>query len=322
MKPLDVVTLGETMVLFSSEEQKPLQYVHQMKKQMAGAESNVAIALARLNYPTGWISKLGADPFGTYIRNTIRGEGVDTSHVTFTNEAATGVFFKEQTSPEHVQVYYYRKNSAASLLTQEDLAESYLSQAKILHVTGITPALSGSCRQAVFHAIKVAKASGTTVVFDPNIRYKLWDSEEEVREVLMDIASLADVILPGVEEAEFLTGEKDYHKAAGSLRGRPEQTIVMKLGKEGAYYESNEGSGFVDGFQVDRVVDPVGAGDGFAAGVISGLIDGIPIEEAVRRGNAIGAHVVQMAGDIEGLPNWRELEQMLTGEQRSVDVER
>jgi len=322
LKSLDVVTLGETMVLFSTPDQLSLEYAHTVVKQIAGAESNVAIALSRLGVQAGWISKLGEDPFGRYIHKFIRGEGVDTSEVSFTDEAPTSIFFKERVSAENVNVYYYRKDSAASLLKGSDLNEEYLTSARFLHVTGITPALSESCKETVFHAIRLAKSNGVKVVFDPNIRFKLWDNHEEAREVLLRIASLSDYLLPGVDEATFLTGERDYEKAANALLTRDDQTVIMKLGAEGAYYSSKHESGEVSGYPVKRVVDPVGAGDGFAAGVISSLVDGSTIPEAVERGNAIGSFVVQMNGDVEGLPTRKQLEQFMNSGKHEADVER
>ncbi|WP_281974527.1 sugar kinase [Halobacillus litoralis] len=322
MESLDVVTLGETMVLFGSSDHASLEYANTMQKQIGGAESNVAIGLARLGHSSGWISKLGDDPFGKYVHKFIRGEGVDTRGVTYTKQAPTGIFFKEKLSADHVNVYYYRHQSAASLMEPVDLPDSYISSAKILHITGITPALSESCQDAIFHAIHLAKEAGRTVVFDPNIRYKLWGNKEEAKQVLNRIAELADIILPGVDEAAFLTGETDYEKAAEALKTHKGQTVVVKLGEEGAYYTSAESSGIVPGIPVKNVVDPVGAGDGFAAGVISGVLDEVSLEEAVERGNAVGAFVVQMNGDVEGVPTRVQLQSFIDSGERLSDVER
>ncbi|SEA76278.1 2-dehydro-3-deoxygluconokinase [Thalassobacillus cyri] len=322
MNNLDVVTLGETMVLFSTRENLPLDYVHQFQKQIGGAESNVAIGLARLGHRVGWISKLGSDPFGQYVNKFIRGEGVDTSEVLFTEKAPTAVFFKESLSEGNVNVYYYRKGSAASMLSPHDLNEAYIRQAKFLHITGITPALSETCNQAIYEAIEIAKRNHLTIVFDPNIRYKLFPDEDEARKTLLAIASEADVLLPGLDEGEFLTGESTPEKISSRLRQHKEQKVIIKLGEDGAYYQTADGAGYVDGFPVDQVVDPVGAGDAFASGVISGLIEEKPIEAAVRQGNAMGAFVVQMNGDIEGTPTKKQLADLLDPKQNKRDVHR
>lgn len=154
---MEVVTFGETMVLLAPDRMVPLEYVNGFHKHVAGAETNVAIGLARMGHTIGWFSKLGNDPFGRYIRQFVRGHGIDTSEVRVTDEAPTGVFFKEQISPDQIQVYYYRKHSAASLMQAEELNEAYVGGARILHVTGITPALSHECRRLTFRALEAAK---------------------------------------------------------------------------------------------------------------------------------------------------------------------
>jgi 2-dehydro-3-deoxygluconokinase len=318
MKTLDVVTFGETMVLFTSEAMTPIEYSNNFSKQIGGAESNVAIGLQRLGHSVGWFSKLGNDPFGRYIHKLIRGEGVDTSRCIYTDEAPTGIFFKENRSPTNIKVYYYRQHSAASLLSPGDLDEEYIARAKFLHVTGITPALSPSCREAVFKAIDIAKRHKVKIVFDPNIRLKLW-TVEEARPVLLEMAVEADVILPGLDEGKWLSGRNTPEEIA-SFFGN-EKLVIIKLGEQGAYYRFGNEHGYVKGFAVPQVVDPVGAGDGFAAGVISGLLRNEPIPEAVRRGNAVGAIVVGTNGDVEGLPNKEELEEFLQGV-RHADVRR
>lgn len=169
----EVVTLGETMVMMNPVTSGPLQYINQFTKQIGGAESNFAIGVVRLGHTAGWISKLGKDELGKYVLSFIRGEGVDTSRVKFTADAPTGLFFKERRKFGESKVYYYRKGSAASLMGPEDLDPEYISSAKYLHITGITPALSESCHLAVKEAIKIAKNHGVKVCFDPNIRLKL-----------------------------------------------------------------------------------------------------------------------------------------------------
>jgi 2-dehydro-3-deoxygluconokinase len=321
MKKLDVVTFGETMVLFQSNEYLPIEYIHQFQKQIGGAESNVAIGLSRLGHSVGWFSKLGQDPFGRFIQKFVRGEGVDTSSCLFTDEAPTGVFFKEKRSAENINVFYYRKNSAASLLTPEDLNEEYMASAKILHISGITPALSQSAMDTVFEAIRMAKKRGLTVVFDPNLRLKLW-GKEEARQTFKEIAQLSDVILPGLDEGEFITGKTTPEEIATELIGSEDRMVVIKLGSEGAYYQTQQENGYVAGFEVKQVVDPVGAGDGFAAGIISGLLRNESLHDTVKRANAIGAIVVGVHGDVEGLPTNEEVTSYMSNDKNKRDVNR
>ena len=320
MRGLDVVTFGETMVLFNPDQMLPLEYVHLFHKQIGGAESNLAIGLQRLGHSVGWFSKLGNDPFGRFIHRFVRGEGVDTSRCTYTDDAPTGIFFKQKRSAENIDVFYYRKHSAASLLAPEDLDEEYIAGAKILHVTGITPALSPSCRDAVFLSIEMAKKYGVKVVFDPNIRLKLW-GKEEARRVMNEISLMADYILPGMDEAELLTGKTTPEEVAEALQNGQDKTVIVKLGSQGAYYLSPDGKGYVKGFPA-QIIDPVGAGDGFAAGVISGILRQETMETSIRRGNAVGAIVVGTNGDVEGLPSGAEVDRMLKGDRDGQDVKR
>ena len=321
MNKIDVFTFGETMVLFQAEQMLPLEYVHNFPKLVGGAESNVAIGLTRLGHSVGWFSKLGEDPFGRYIHKFVRGEGVDTSSCLFTEKAQTGLIFKERLSPEDVNVYYYRKNSAASLMEPTDLNEEYIAQAKILHITGITPALSETCYQTVLAAINIAKRNKMTIVFDPNLRLKLWTAEK-AKKVFNEIATHADIILPGLDEGQFMTGETEVEDVADALMGDRDKTIIIKLGSKGAYLHTKNEKAYIAGFPVDRIVDPVGAGDGFAAGILSGLLRNEPLETVVKRANAIGAMVVAVSGDVEGLPTLSAVERFMDPSSGARDVKR
>ncbi|SFJ82073.1 pfkB family carbohydrate kinase [Halobacillus dabanensis] len=154
-------------------------------------------------------------------------------------------------------------------------------------MSGITPALSESCKETVDEAIKLAKKHKKTIIFDPNIRLKLW-SEEKARQVLMEIAGQVDIVLPGIEEGKLLTGSSDPKEIAEVFINQGAKVAVVKLGSEGAYFATESENAYVSGYQVDEVVDTAGAGDGFAAGFISGLLRGWDYEKAVKFGNRIG----------------------------------
>lgn len=303
---MDVVTIGETMVLFIPEAVGSLRHANTFYKTIGGAESNVAIALSRLGHKVGWISKLGHDDFGKYVRNYIRGEGVDTSHVIFDHQYPTSVFFKERKSHGEPKVIYYRNHSAASQLQPADLDERYIAQAKFLHITGITPALSQSCQETIFHAIALARKHNVRVVFDPNIRLRLWSKEEAAR-VLTEIAQLSDLVLPGIEEGTILTGKSDPKEIAQTLLTGQTSCVVIKLGADGAYFKTMDEEGQIPGEVVQHVVDPLGAGDGFAAGLLAGLIQGLPIREAIVLANKVAAFALTVPGDVEGYPYPEEL---------------
>ncbi|KYZ76074.1 2-dehydro-3-deoxygluconokinase [Anaerosporomusa subterranea] len=307
----DLITLGESMVMMVADQTDSLQFVTNYTRKIAGAESNVAIGLARLGHHVGWISALGEDPFGRYIRNTIRGEGVDTSQVVFAEDDPTGLLVKELNQAGDPRVYYYRKNSAASKMTAALLSDDYFESAKVLHITGIFPALSESCCTTVLQAIEMAKAHGMIVSFDPNFRPQLW-SEAEARKTLLRIAERSDLILPGIAEARILIGTSDWNTVAEFFHSIGNQYVVMKNGPDGAYFshrfpDGTIETGYQQGFPVKVVVDTVGAGDGFAVGVLSGLLEELPLQECVRRGTAIGSMAVRVRGDVEGYPDRRRL---------------
>ncbi|ARK29550.1 sugar kinase [Halalkalibacter krulwichiae] len=313
---MDVVTIGESMAVFSPESTPLMRYAATYSRKFGGAESNVAIGLTRLGHQVGWISKVGNDELGKGLLSFIRGEGVNVDQVKVDASAPTGLYFKEVRSASNVRVEYYRKGSAASQLTPNDLNEDYIAGAQFLHITGITPALSESCYETIMHSISIAKENGVKVVFDPNLRKKLW-SEERARQVLLEIAAKSDVVLPGVAEGEFMFGEQDPEKLGELFLNYGASLVIIKVGAKGAYYFTKEEQQLVPGFPVDQVIDPVGAGDGFAAGVISGLLDQLSLYEVVERANAVGALATQIPGDFEGLPTREEIDQFLN----ATDVE-
>lgn len=304
---MEVVTFGETMLLLSPESNGPLRYVHSFNKSIGGADSNVAIALARLGHEAGWFSKLGNDEFGRYIQNTIRGEGVDVSRVRFTNEANTGLLFKERFSGENPNVYYYRKESAASKLSIEDLDSEYIKKAKIIHITGITPALSKSVRDLVFEVLKIAKENHVTISFDPNIRLKLW-TLEEAKPVLLEIAKMSDIIFPGKEEGEMLLGISNEKEIASKFIEMGCKIAAVKLGENGCYIADKDNEVYVEGYKVNPI-DTVGAGDGFTAGFLSGILRNLSLKECGQLGNGVGAMATLVQGDMEGYPY---LDQLMT----------
>jgi 2-dehydro-3-deoxygluconokinase len=316
---MDVVTFGETMVLFTPDSTGSMRYAANFSRKFGGAESNFAIGLARLGYRVGWFSRVGDDEFGKAVLSFIRGESVDVSRVITDASAPTGLYFKELKNSQDTNVYYYRKDSAASRMSKEDLDRNYLAQAKYLFISGITPALSESCEEMVFEAIAIAKKNGLKIVFDPNLRRKLWP-EHKAREVLLKIASCADIVLPGISEGQFLFGESNPLLLGQKFLDLGASLVVIKLGEKGAVYFTREKHEFVPGYDVEQVVDPIGAGDGFAAGFVSGLLDGLDIYHSVQRANGVGAMITMVSGDVEGLPERPDLEKFMN--KSSEDVNR
>jgi 2-dehydro-3-deoxygluconokinase len=303
---MDVITFGESMVLFGPDSSGPLRYVQNFNKSIAGAESNVAIALAKLGHQVGWFSKLGDDEFGRYIQTTIRGEGVDVSRVISDPGKNTGILFKERFMHSNPNVYYYRKGSAASTLMPEELDEEYIKNTKILHITGITPALSESCRKTLFKAIEIAKSNNVLVSFDPNIRLKLWSQEEAVP-VLLEIAKQSDIIFPGIDEGEMLLGLTNPEDIAQGFMDMGCNIVAVKLGKEGCYVTDSVNKLYVNSYRLENPQDTVGAGDGFAAGFLSGMLNKLDLKGCAEYANGVGAMAVLVKGDMEGYPSNEQL---------------
>ncbi|MEK3942083.1 sugar kinase [Paenibacillus sp. FSL R10-2796] len=313
-KQLDAVTFGEPMAMFYANEAGPLHEVFSFSKALAGAESNVATGLSRLNHPTGYVTKLGEDNFGTFIAQAMKNENINTDNITFTKEYSTGMLIKSKVVTGDPKVEYFRKNSAASTLSLEDFDEAYFNSAGHLHVTSISAALSKSCHEFSIHAMEFMKSKGKTISLDPNLRPSLWPDTETMVSTINDLATRCDWFLPGLGEGKILTGLSTPEEIADYYLERGISLVVIKLGPEGAYYKSSAGEGYVDGFKVEQVVDTVGAGDGFAVGVISAMLEKLPIAEAVKRGNAIGALAVMSPGDMDGLPTREELAKFMQQE--------
>jgi 2-dehydro-3-deoxygluconokinase len=311
MQRLDVITFGEAMAMFMANHPGSLHEVSQYTRELAGAETNVAIGLARLGLRSGWASKVGNDAFGKFVIERLKNENVDINHVLTDNNYPTGFQLKSMVLEGDPEVQYFRKGSAASHLTSNDFNEEYFQSARHLHMTGIPLAISDSARAFARHALSFMKKNGKKVSFDPNLRPTLWSSQEEMVMEINEAAFLADYVLPGIAEGELLTGFKEPREIASFYLDKGVELVVIKLGEEGAFYKTAKEEGTVRGFHVEQVVDTVGAGDGFAVGVISGLLEGLSIHDAVLRGNAIGSLAVQLPGDNDGYPTKAELEKYM-----------
>ncbi|MEX3020442.1 sugar kinase [Kluyvera sp. STS39-E] len=301
---LDVITIGEAMAMFVATQTGDLEEVEQFIKRVAGAELNVATGLARLGLKVGWVSRVGNDSFGRFVLNCLKKEGIDSHGVSVDEHHTTGFQLKSKvengTDPI---VEYFRKGSAASHLSVDDYHESYFSSARHLHLSGVAAALSASSYALLAHTAHSMKAQGKTLSFDPNLRPVLWKNEAEMVEKLNHLAFQADWVLPGLKEGMILTGQQTPEGIADFYLHHGVKAVVLKTGADGAWYKTADGEqGNVAPVQVDNVVDTVGAGDGFAVGVISALLEGRTLHQAVTRGNKIGALAIQVQGDSEGLP--------------------
>ncbi len=314
----DVVTIGDAMITFDPSHHGPMRYASTFERKAGGAEFNFAIGCARLGLQTGWISRLGNDEFGKYIRNFARGEGIDVSEVKLLDQYSTSLNFKEIREDGSGKTFYYRHHSPTEALTEATLDEVTLRNCKLLHITGVFAAINPHKNISLLkRAATIAKDNGAIITFDPNIRLKLW-SREEARSGLTELLPYVDVLLTGEDEAELLFGVHDPIQIAQACQKYDISTIAIKKGKDGASAFQNGELVHAAAIPPKKVVDTVGAGDGFDAGFVYGLLNGWTLERTLKFSNAIGSLVVSVYGDNEGLP---ELGEVLTqlGEREFIE---
>ena len=313
MSEFDVLSFGETMAMLVAEQTGDLASVERFHKRIAGADSNVAIGLSRLGFKVAWLSRVGADSLGRFVLQTLENEGLDCRHVAVDAAHPTGFQFKSRSDDgSDPQVEYFRRGSAASHLSIDSIAPALL-EARHLHATGIVPALSITAREMAFELMTRMRDAGRSLSFDPNLRPSLWDSESTMIREINRLAALAHWVLPGLAEGRVLTGFDDPADIAAFYLDQGANAAVIKLGAEGAYYRTADAQGFVAAVPDVQVVDTVGAGDGFAVGLISALLEKRSLDEAVQRANWIGSRAVQSRGDMEGLPTRLELSAEFAG---------
>ena len=313
----EVILFGEPMAMFTADVEGKLEDVEKFSRSLAGAEVNVCTGLTRLGHKVSYVTKLGHEPMGQYVKKFLDREGIGTEFIGFDENYKTALMLKSKVSKGDPTTAYYRKGSAFSHMSAEDINKIDLEGVKLIHVTGIAPALSLSCREATYRLIERAKEKDIYVTFDPNLRPALWESQEMMVKVINDLASKSDMVLPGTKEGLILVGSEDPEEIADFYQSLGVKDVIVKLGGDGAYVRKGDNSFIQAGFKVEKVIDTVGAGDGFAVGVISGKLEGLSIKDAVIRGNAIGAIQVTFVSDNEGLPTREELDNYLRKAARS-----
>lgn len=298
-----VVGIGEVMGLLDPDGSGPLEDARHFTLRVAGAEANVLIGVARLGHHAAVVSAVGDDPVGRLVRRTLEAEGVDVSALHTNAQAPTGVFFKERLQDGLRRVYYYRAGSAASLLTPSQAGLDLLGAPAVLVVSGLSLGLGRPDGLAAVARSAMARfsAAGSTVVFDPNVRPGIWDGDQ-AREDFAELAPGVDVLLTGRDELAVLMPDLPVSEAAQALCAAGTRAVVVKEGADGAVLYEHGRTWSVAPFPVPAVVDPVGAGDAFAAGVVTGLVRGWPLLDGVRLGAVLGANAVTSSGDWEGVP--------------------
>jgi 2-dehydro-3-deoxygluconokinase len=311
MKGPEILTVGETMILFYAEDRtEPLRLGDRLCLDFAGADSNFAIAMSRLGYRSGWISRLGDEPLGELVLNAIAEEGVDVSRVVRDPTRNTGLYLKHHTATGSTRIQYYRGGSAASNLRPEDLDLEYFRDARLVHLNGMTFALSDSCTSTMRRALELGLNAGAMVSLDLNLRLQLWSLESARGALGSVIPQLAALF--GTEE-EFLVyfGVSEINEALLAATRLGPEVVVAKLGADGAIAYVNGRRYAHPGYRSPVVVDLVGAGDGFNAGFLASYLRGLPPDECLRRANLVGASAVTTPGDFQGYPTLQNMERFL-----------
>jgi len=309
----DIVALGEPLVEFTAEERGSLGTMRTFRRGWGGDTSNAAVAAARLGSSVGYVTRLGSDEFGRSFLALWQGEGIDTSRVVIDSEAFTGVYFVAFEDDGVHDFTYYRQGSAASRLRPADLDPDYLGGARVLHVSGITQAISESCRQATQAAIATAKERNVSVSYDANVRPKLAPLPE-LRETFESTVELADIVFVSDEDLRYLYGDAPVDRSVEEMLTHGPRMVVVKTGDRGCrVMESDGGRESVPAFPV-RPVDTTGAGDSFDAGFLVRWLDGSRPRQAAEFANAVAALTSSGLGAVEPIPTRAQVDRFLAAE--------
>lgn len=317
MKRFDCVTLGETMLRLAPTGDQRLEQTRELQIQIGGAESNVAVALARMGKQVAWVSRLPLNPLGRQTAQAIRQQGVSVEGVAWAENARMGLYYVESgPTPRGIRVWYDRAGSAASAMTPDDLPLDLIAAAHWLHLTGITPALSESCAATVQTAMQHAHQHGLTVSFDVNYRALLWPPPAAAKG-LEPFCREADYVTVALRDAvNLFSAPDDTEQAARSLQQRWGGTLIITSGDSGAV--AYDGTTLATSSALPTtIIDRLGAGDAFSAGVICRRLEDASLADALQFGAALAALKLTIPGDM-ALVNRDEVEALLTGTASSL----
>ena len=319
-----VISHGEMLIDFvSTVNGVSLIEAPSFLKAPGGAPANVAVGLARLGVSTGFLGQVGDDAFGHFLEQTLRENNVDVSALRFSREARTMLAFVSLRVDGERDFMFYRHPSADMLYRPEDVDEAYIRSAQAFHF-GTISLISEPARSAALHAVQIAREAGLLISFDPNLRLNLWPTENAAREAMLSGWSLAHVIKVSEEELEFLGQTDDLTEAARQLWHDDLRVLIITRGKAGCRYVTAAFNGEVTGFDV-TVTDTTGAGDGFVAGLLKGLlaqpdahVDENRLSVICRYANAVGALATTRRGAIPALPTAEQVETFLNSQPRET----
>ena len=296
----DIVSLGECMVeLFSGE---PIAQAGSFQKAYGGDTLNTLVAAARLGASTGYVTRVGDDPFAPFLLESWRAEGIDVSQARLV-EGSNGLYFISLLAGGEREFTYYRSGSAASTMTPADIDPAYIGGARVVHVSGISQAISATCRETVLAAVRLAHERGVLVSYDPNLRRKLWPSLAEARAAMQEVLPFADIVLPSApDEMTELLGARTPEEGVEQLWTAGVGTVAVKLGEKGCLLGCKGCLVAIPPHVPEAVADATGAGDAFDGAFLHGLVSGLSPEEAARLGVVCAGLSLCSRGAIGGLP--------------------
>ena len=301
---LDIVSIGECMIELFSEE--PMGEAETFKRSLAGDSFNILVAAQRLGSTTGYITRLGDDPFAGYLMSTWRNEGIDVSQAKLV-AGFNAVHFVSLLPGGDREFTYYRKGSAPSTMQPSDLDHDYIGEARLLHVSGIGQAISDSARATILKAVEVAKNRGVSVSYDPNYRHQLW-TPEEAREGMEEVLPYVDYFLPSApSDTEAFLGTSDPHEAISLARRRGVDTVAVTCGDSGAVVAVGDDVFEVPVYTPGPVVDTTGAGDAFNSTFLHGIVHGTSPRDAATLGSIAAGLKVRGRGALTTMPSGDEV---------------
>jgi 2-dehydro-3-deoxygluconokinase len=312
MQP-DIIAIGEPMLEFNAEEEGALSEVKRFVVGWGGDTSNFAIAASRAGGRVGYLTCLGDDEFGESFLKLWQREGIDVTRIVKDPDAFTAAYFISRKGEQHYFTYF-RRDSAASRMTPGFLPQDYIAGAKLLHVSGISQAISVSAGETVSAAIAIATSAGRLVSYDPNFRPKLW-ALDRARAVIHATCRQADLIFPSLDDARQLTGMAAPEEIARFYLGLGPKVVVVKLGAEGALLATADGLRRVPPYKVDAI-DMSGAGDTFDGAFVAGYLAGRPVDECLRFANAAAAITTTGLGCVTPVPRLKEIEAFMARQPR------
>ena len=314
--------IGELLIDFvSTTVDVTLAEAPGFAKAAGGATANVAVGLAKLGVDSGFIGKIGDEPFGDFLRETLEQNCVDTSQLISEADRRTTLAFVATRSDGAKDILFYRNPGADILLRPDEIDEAYVQSANVFHY--------GSCslshqpvRDATLRAIQYAKDASAFMSYDPNLRLVMWNAPEDAKHWIWEVMPYANVVKAAEEEWEFITDTPELENGSERILETGVELVIVTLGEHGCYYNNGSHQGYVDGFKVE-VVDPLGAGDGFVAAMLTQImrsaggvkklleLDDNQLQRIMKYANAAGALTTQKIGVIPALPTPSEIETFL-----------